>query len=494
MSPSHDRRRWYALIVVCFAMLMNSLDQTIVNVALPTIQHDLHFTQANLAWVIDAYLLTFGGALLLAGRLGDLFGRRRVFLIGVLVFTAASAACGASTDQAMLIVARFVQGFGAALSSSVILAIIVAEFPEARERARAMSSYVFVAVCGGAVGLLLGGALTQALSWHWIFFINVPIGVVTLGLGWFLIDENVGLGLRAGLDVGGAVLSTAGMMVGIYAIVSASQDGWLTAHTLGFLGLAVVLLVAFGVLESRLRNPIIPLRILRCRGLVPTSFARGLTIMGMYSTLFIGVLYFQHILGYDSITTGLAYLPMTLAVMVMSLGVTSRLMRRFGPKWTAMAGFVLLLVGLLIFGQSGQHVAFVPRLLISSLMIGIGAAAALMPMLTIALAEVPAVDAGLGSGVINVAQQIAAALGVAILGTIADERTTTLLARGQSTASALTGGYHLAFAVAAGCVGLAIVVTAVFIHSPKVNRPAPVPDLAAEGEAVPMVTRATLDK
>ena len=220
-----DRRRWLALVVVCLAQLMIVLDQTIVNVALPTIQHDLHFTQANLAWVIDAYLLTFGGALLLAGRLGDLFGRRRVFLIGVLVFTAASAACGASTDQAMLIVARFVQGFGAALSSSVILAIIVAEFPEARERARAMSSYVFVAVCGGAVGLLLGGALTQALSWHWIFFINVPIGVLAVLAGRALIPADKGLGIKQGVDWLGSLLVTLAIGIAVYAIVEATADG-----------------------------------------------------------------------------------------------------------------------------------------------------------------------------------------------------------------------------------------------------------------------------
>jgi EmrB/QacA subfamily drug resistance transporter len=493
MSPSQDRRRWFALIVVCFAMLMNSLDQTIVNVALPTIQHDLHFTQANLAWVIDAYLLTFGGALLLAGRLGDLFGRRRIFLIGVLLFTAASAACGASVDQVMMITARFAQGFGAALSSSVILAIIVAEFPEVRERARAMSSYVFVAVCGGAVGLLVGGALTQELSWHWIFFINVPIGIVTVVLGWFLIDENVGLGLRAGLDVGGAVLSTAGMMVGIYAIVTASQDGWVSAHTLGFGTVALGLLGAFAVLESRLRNPIMPLRVLRARGLVSTSVVRGLTVMGMYSTFFIGVLYLQHVLGYGSFETGLAYLPMTLAVMTMSLGTTSRLMRWLGPKWTALAGLVLLLAGLLIFGQSGQHVDYFPRLLFSSLMIGVGAASVFTPMLTIAVADVPPADAGLGSGIVNVAQQLAAAIGVAILGTLADERTSTLLASGHSQASALTGGYELAFAVAAGCVAVGLVLTAVFVHSPAVVPPTPVPDLAAEGEAVPMVVQADLD-
>ena len=219
----HERRRWIALIVVCFAMLMNILDQTIVNVALPTIQRDLHFSQASLAWVIDAYLITFAGTLLLAGRLGDLIGRKKVFLVGVALFTAASIACGAADSQILLISARFVQGLGAALSSSVILAIIVADFPIPRERAKAMSSYIIVAVGGGSLGLLVGGYVTQALSWHWIFFINIPIGVATFLAGVALIEENTGIGIRAGLDIAGAILSTAGLMLAVYAIVSSSS-------------------------------------------------------------------------------------------------------------------------------------------------------------------------------------------------------------------------------------------------------------------------------
>ena len=255
----HERRRWVALIVVCFAMLMNTLDQTIVNVALPTIQRDLHFTQASLAWVIDAYLITFAGALLLAGRLGDLIGRKRVFLVGVALFTLASAACGAADTQALLIGARFAQGLGAALSSSVILAIIVADFPVPAERAKAMSSYILVAIGGGSLGLLVGGYVTQALSWHWIFFINLPIGIVTFVLGMFLLDENAGIGIRAGLDVGGALLSTGGMMLAVYAIVTSSQYGWRSSHTLGFAAGAFVVLGAFVLLESRLRHPMMPL-------------------------------------------------------------------------------------------------------------------------------------------------------------------------------------------------------------------------------------------
>jgi len=469
-------------------MLMNSLDQTIVNVALPTIQHDLHFTQDSLAWVVDAYLITFGGALLIAGRLGDLLGRRRIFLIGVVLFTAASICCGTSVDQTMMIVSRFVQGLGAALSSSVILAIIVAEFPEAKERAKAMSAYVFVAIGGGAVGLLVGGALTQELSWHWIFFINVPIGVATVVLGWVLIEENVGLGLRAGLDIGGAVLSTAGMMVGIYAIVTASQDGWLAPHTLELDAIAIVLLAAFGILESRLKTPMMPLRILRAKGLLPSSVVRGLTVMGMFSTFFIGVLYLQHVLGYTAFGTGLAFLPMTLAAMLMSLGVTSRLMHRFGPKPMVLAGLVLLFVGLALFGHSGPHAAYFPRLFFSLVLAGVGAATVFTPLITIAVADVPPADAGLGSGIVNVSQQLSAAVGVAVLGTIADGRTSQLEALGHSVTYSLNSAYDLAFTVAAACVVAGIVLTLFLVRAPaKKDLAIPVPDLAAEGEAVPMV-------
>jgi MFS family permease len=267
------RRRWVALIVVCFAMLMNSLDQTIVNVALPTIQRDLHFTQASLAWIIDAYLITFAGALLLAGRLGDLVGRKKVFLVGVALFTLSSAACGAADTQALLIGARFAKGLGAALSSSVILAIIVADFPVPAERAKAMSSYIIVAVGGGSLGLLVGGYVTQVLSWHWIFFINLPIGIATFVLGAALIDDNDGLGIRAGLDVGGAVLSTAGLMLAVYAIVSSTQYGWHSAHTLWLGGAAVVVLAAFVVLESRLATPMMPLGVLRAPGSSPRAWS-----------------------------------------------------------------------------------------------------------------------------------------------------------------------------------------------------------------------------
>ncbi|MGD0881236.1 MAG: MFS transporter [Acidimicrobiales bacterium] len=480
----HERRRWVALIVVCFAMLMNTLDQTIVNVALPTIQHDLHFTQASLAWVIDAYLITFAGALLLAGRLGDLIGRKRVFLVGLAMFTLASAACGAADTQALLVGARFVQGLGAALSSSVILAIIVADFPIPAERAKAMSSYIIVAVGGGSLGLLVGGYVTQALSWHWIFFINIPIGIATFLVGVALIDENVGLGVRSGLDVGGAVLSTGGLMLAVYAIVSSSQYGWRSSHTLAFGGGAIVVLAAFALLESRMTHPMMPLQVMRSPGLLTSSLVRGLMVVGMYSTFFIGVLYFQHVLGFDPVVTGLAFLPQTLMVAVMSAGVTARIMGRFGAKTTALGGLVVVAIGLTLFVRSGPHTAYFPQIFLAVLLIGFGAATAFTPLLTVALAGVPAKDAGIGSGIVNVSQQVSGALSVAVLGAISTGHTASLLASGHSAMDALDGGYRLAFVVALASVLVAIVLGFLIIRR---SGAAPVADQEFEAESETMI-------
>jgi EmrB/QacA subfamily drug resistance transporter len=465
----NDRRRWMALVVVCLAQLMIVLDTTIVNVALPAIQRDLHFTQGNLTWVINAFLVTFGSFLLLAGRLGDLLGRKRVFLIGVVVFTAASALCGLAPTQGFLIGARFLQGIGAAMQASVILAIIVTEFPQPADRARAMSAYVFVAVAGGSLGLLAGGALTQALSWHWIFFVNLPIGIATIALGRALIPRDHGLGLGNGVDWIGSTLVTVSLMTAVYAIVQATNHGWGSSQVLGFGALAVALMGAFLLVESRIENPIMPLRILRLRGLIGSSVVRGFLVTGMYSTFFLGTLYLEHVLHYTALQTGLAFLPWTVTVGILSLGVTARLVARFGTMRVLTAGMVTVMAGLVLLGTAGVHTSYFPTVLMAYFCIGLGIGTAFMPLLTIAMADVPPADAGLGSGILNVSQQVAGALGLAVLGTIATNHSKALQAGGHTVSSSLVGGYHLAFAIGAVCIAVGIVTARAVLRTPKTS-------------------------
>jgi EmrB/QacA subfamily drug resistance transporter len=478
LSLTDERRRWLALFVVCLAQLMIVLDATIVNVALPSIQADLHFSQGDLTWVVNAFLVTFGSFLLLAGRLGDMLGRKRVFLAGVTIFTVASMLCGIASSQGMLIGARFLQGIGAAVQASVILAIIVTEFPHPLERARAMSAYVFVAVAGGSLGLLAGGALTQALDWHWIFFVNLPIGAATLALGRALIPAD---GARSGgrVDWLGAVLVTASLMTAIYAIVQAGDAGWGSSRVLSFGALAAALMAAFIVLESRIEHPIMPLRILRVPGLVGSSVVRGFLVTGMYSTFFLGTLYLEHIRHYSALDTGLAFLPWTLTVAALSLGVTARLVARFGELPLLIGGMLAAAAGLALLTTIGPDTAFFPTIFVAHFAIGLGIGSAFMPLLSIAMAGVPAADAGLASGIVNVSQQVSGALGLAVLGTIATNRTDTLLSAGHPLTGSLISGYHLAFAIGAASV-IAGAVLALALLRP---RPTPEPELATESLA-----------
>ncbi len=466
-----ERRRWIALAVLCLGQLMMVLDATIVNVALPSIQRELGFSQGSLTWVINGYLVTFGGFLLLAGRMGDLVGRKKVFLTGLVMFTAASILCGLAQDQAMLIGARILQGIGGAVASSVILAIIVTEFPQRAEQAKAMGMYAFVSAGGGSVGLLAGGALTQSLDWHWIFFVNVPIGAIAFVLGWILIEENEGIGLAGGVDVVGSFLITLATMLGAFAIVKSSEYGLFSARTLGVGGASLALLAGFLALESRIANPIMPLRILRQRMLMGSSFVRGLLITGMFSAFFLGALYLERVLGYDAIDTGLAFLPLTFSIAAMSMGLSARAMQRFGALQTLMAGLAGIVVGLLLLATQGLHASYFPGLFFAFLTLGLGAGASFLPLLTMGMSDSPARDAGLASGIINVSVQLFGAIGLATLGTIATDHTKALGAGGDSLASALTGGYHLAYLVAAGCVGLGIVAASLVLRPPKVAQP-----------------------
>jgi EmrB/QacA subfamily drug resistance transporter len=466
LARKRERRRWIALAVLCLGQLMMVLDATIVNVALPSIQHDLHFSQGNLTWVMNGYLITFGGFLLLAGRLGDLVGRKKVFLSGLVLFVAASVLCGVADSQVLLIGARLLQGVGGAIASSVILAIIVTEFPDGAEQAKAMGVYAFVSAGGGSIGLLAGGALTQSLDWHWIFFVNVPIGIVTLLLGSALIEENEGIGLADGVDVLGSILVTLATMFGAYAIVKSSEYGLLSARTLGVGGASLALLAGFFVLESRIANPIMPLRILRLRMLMGSSLVRGLLVTGMFSAFFLGALYLERVLGYDAIETGLAFMPLTVAIGAMSMGVSARAMARFGPLRTLTVGLATIAAGLLLLAGEGVHASYFPGLFFAFLLLGLGAGASFLPLLTVGMADAPRRDAGLASGIINVSVQLFGAIGLATLGTIATDHTKTLTAKGYGLERALTGGYHLAYLVGSVAVAFGVLAALLVLRPP----------------------------
>lgn len=473
-SPTRDAAPWAMLFVVCLAQLMIVLDATIVNVALPTIQDDLDLSQGNLTWVVNAFLVSFGSLLLLAGRLGDLVGRRTIFLGGVSLFVLASVLCGLAPSGGVLIAARFLQGIGAAAQASVILAIIVTNFAAGTEQAKAMSAYVFVSVAGGSLGLLAGGLLTEALSWHWVFFINVPIGLATVVLGRRFVPIDRGIGFGHHVDWAGAALVTSSLMIGIYAIVQASTHGWTSTPVLGFGAVAVVLMIAFVQLERRLVHPIMPLRILSSPGLVWANLSRAMLVMGMYSTFFLGTLYLERVRGLSAVATGAAFLPWTLAVAVLSRGVTARMIARFGPHRVLVTGMLSAAAGLFLFSTAGAQTAFFPTVFFACLLIGAGIGSAFQPLLTIAMANVPREDAGLGSGLANVSQQLAGALGVAVLSTIADNHTKNLVDAGHAATPALVDGFQLAFMVAASIATLGALLAAVVL------RPKPEPELEPE--------------
>jgi EmrB/QacA subfamily drug resistance transporter len=446
------------------------LDATVVNVALPTIQRDLHFSQSSLAWVINAYLITFGGLLLLAGRLGDLIGPKKIFITGLGVFTTASAFCGFSQGQTELIVARFVQGAGAAIVAATILGILVTLFPEPRDKAKAMGVYAFVASAGGSIGLLAGGVLTQALSWHWIFFINLPIGCAALIFGTALIPGHEGKGTNDGVDVLGAVMVTSAVMLLVYAIVKASDYGWGSVHTIA-VGLgALVLLGAFVRLEARLAHPLVPLRMFRSRNLTGATLVRVLFPIGMFGQFFLGALYLQHVLGYSAITTGLAFMPMNLAVGLFSLTVAARIMTRVGAKSTLLPGLVFIAAGLLLFSRVPVHGRFLSDVLPGMILFGIGAGLAFTPSIALAMADAAPADTGLASGLANVSMQMGAAIGIAVLASISTTRTRALLGAGAGRNAALAGGYHVGYLIATGCIVAAIVLAALVLKDPNIGK------------------------
>ncbi|MDW5596208.1 MFS transporter [Conexibacter stalactiti] len=454
-----DPRRWAALYVLCTGMLMIVLDATVVNVALPSIQDDLGFTQSGLAWVVNAYLIAFGALMLLAGRVGDMIGRKRVFMAGLLVFTGASLLCGVSQSSGMLVAARFVQGAGGAMTSAVILGMIVTMFPQPREQARAIGIYAFVASAGGAVGLLAGGLLTEAISWHWIFFVNVPIAVVTATLAARLLHDDEGIGLGAGADALGALLITSALMAAVYTIVGpAAEDGWGATTTLLLGALSLALLAGFVAREATARTPLIPLRIFRSRNVSGANAVQVLAVAGMMSTFFLGSLYLERVLGYDPLEIGLAFLPTTIVMAALSIRYSERLVTRFGARATLLPGLVLIALALLLFGRAPVDGQFVVDVLPVTVLLGTGAGLCFPALMNLAMSGATPQDAGLASGLVNTTAQVGGALGLAVLATLSATRTDTLRAAGESTAAALTGGYHLAFLVAAGLTIAALAV------------------------------------
>jgi EmrB/QacA subfamily drug resistance transporter len=484
-APAEDRSRWLALYVLCTGMLMIVLDATIVNVALPQIQVDLGFSQSNLAWVVNAYLIAFGGLLLLSGRVGDLIGQRRIFLIGLTVFIFASLFCATAETQGMMIAARFVQGVGGALTSAVILGMIVTMFPQPREQAKAIGVFGFVASAGGSIGLILGGVLTEAINWHWIFFINVPVGIVTVLMARRLIAPSEGLGLKAGADIPGAILLTAGLMLGVYTILGVEEHGWTSGRTLILAAVSAALVGLFILRQTRIEKPLMPLRMFRSRNVAGANLIQALLVVGMFGMFFLGALYLQQVLGYDSLEVGLAFLPATVVMGFMSLRVSERVAMRFGPRAALLPSLGLILAGLLLFARTPVDGTFVADLMPAMILVGAGAGLGFPALMTLAMSGATPEDSGLASGLVNTSVQVGGAIGLAVLATLASQRTEDLQAAGHSMASALTGGFHLAYLVGAGITAVAIVVAIVVLEPVKMPAHGEMPAEAEEPGAQP---------
>jgi EmrB/QacA subfamily drug resistance transporter len=474
VDSSTDRNRWLALYVLCAGMLMIVLDATIVNVALPTIQEDLDFSQSNLAWVVNAYMIPFGGLLLLAGRIGDLVGQRRIFLGGLTLFTVASLVCAASQSQEMLVGARFVQGIGGAFASAVILGMIVTMFPEPAKQARAIGVYGFVASAGGSIGLLLGGVLTDAISWHWIFIINLPIGIAVAFLALRLVEGKGGIGLSQGADFPGAALITVSLMLGVFTILQITEWGWIDARTLGLSAVSAILLAIFIHRQATIANPLMPLRLFRSRNVAGSNALQALLVAGMFGMFFLGALYLQKVLGYTPLEVGFAFLPTTIVMGTLSLGFSEKLIMRFGPRTTLIPGVCLVVVALLLFARTPVDADYFVDLLPPFLLIGVGVGTSFPALMTLAMSGATPNDAGLASGLVNTSMQVGGAIGLAVLATLSTERTQDLLDSGVSNPSALTSGYHLAYLVGAGLAAIAVAI-AVFVLR------APAPAGAAQG-------------
>jgi EmrB/QacA subfamily drug resistance transporter len=485
-----DRKRWLALLLVCAAQLMIVLDGTIVNVALPTIQSSLGFSEVSLSWVVNAYLLTFGGFLLLGGRAGDLFGRRRVFMVGLALFTLASLFCGLAGSQALLVAARAVQGLGGAIIAPAALSIIITTFTEPADRARAMGIWGFVVSGGGTIGVLLGGVLVGTLGWPWIFLVNLPIGIVALALCRPLLDAGRGEGAEGGVDLAGALLVTASLVTAVYAIVGANIVGWASAQTVVLLAVAASLMGLFVAVEARTRVPLVPLGIFRSRNLTVSNVAMVLTVAGIFGWFFFGALYLQRVLGDGSLQTGLAFLPATLVLGALSYSAAAKVVNRFGVKPMLLGGMGSLVVSLLLFARAPVGGSFLVDVLPGMLLLGFGASVAFLTVILASVSGVSERDAGLASGLVNTAQQLGGALGLAVLASVAASRSEGLGGAGSESVVALNGGYHAAFFLSAIFVALAAVLAAALLRldrdGKEVGGKMPIPpSVAGTGGAEP---------
>lgn len=476
MTLHDDRRRWLALYVLCVAVLMIVLDTTIVTVALPSIQAALGFSQTTLVWVVNAYMLTFGGFLLLGGRLGDLYGHRRLFLLGLALFTAASATCGVSATQWMLVAARAVQGVGGAVVTAVALSLIMNLFTDEAERAKAMGVYGFVCSAGGCIGSFLGGMLTARFSWHSIFLVNLPIGLAVYLACGRLLARGGGAGSEVRLDLGGAATITSSLMLAVYAIVNGNALGWRSTQTLVLLGVAALLFAAFLVIESRVRAPLMPLALFRLRNVTTANIVGTLWAAAMFAWFFLSALYLQLVLGYTPLQVGLAFVPVDLIMAAFSLGLSAKIVTRYGLRGPMAIGLLIAASGLALFARAPVAGSFWIDVLPGMLLLGLGAGIAFNPVLLAAMSEVDPKDSGLASGVVNTAFMMGGALGLAVLAAFADARTQGLRASGAGDAAALNGGYQLAFLIATVVALLAAAVAAGW------TRPVAQP---ANGEAAP---------
>jgi EmrB/QacA subfamily drug resistance transporter len=465
MSMLDSRTRWLALLVLCLGDLMIVLDVTIVGVALPSIRTDLGFSESSLAWVVNAYLITFGGFLLLGGRFGDLFGHRRLFLIGISLFTLASLACGVANSQELLVGARAVQGIAGAIVSAVALSLMMMLFTEPAERAKAMGIFGFVASGGGSIGVLLGGILTDVLDWHWIFLVNVPIGVAVVALSLRLIPGERAAMASQRLDIGGAVTVTASLMLAVYAIVNGNEVGWITAQTLGLLGVAAALFAIFVAIEARISSPLVPLGLFRLRNLAFSNVVGVLWAAAMFAWFFLSALYLQLVLGYSPLEVGLAFLPGNVIMGVLSVAVSAKLVMHFGVRLPLGAGLGFATIGLVLFARAPVDGNFLVDVLPSMILLGIGAGIAFNPVLLAAMSDVEPSEAGLASGVVNTSFMMGGALGLAVLASVAASRTETLAASGEGPLAALTGGYHTAFILGAIFAAAAAAIGAAFLRT-----------------------------